>query len=201
MKIHRVQIEQQAARIGVESRRASLDIKTRRRTMTVENSPPEMSVTSEDPKVTLDLQQFRNSIGLKSIRTLADESVARAQAHVLESIRALSADGDAVATLPSQGNPIAQVARRRMLQDKTPEICSGEVPPGPIKMEGDPGKLSIDWSRNELKIEWGDPEPPVITVEPKASVEVHLEQMPSVKISVVELSIPPETGARLDERI
>lgn len=198
MKVHRIQIEQQMARIDVDSQKASLSIETSRRTMTVEGQRPQMSVQREAPSIDPDMEQFRENVGLESILTLTQKNAARAKAHVEQTIRQHAADADYIGTLPSSGNPVAQVAKNRMLADKTPEICSGQVPDGPVAMEGNPGKISIDWSAQDLRINWDEFQSPVITVEPKASVDVHLVQEPSVEYTVVELEIPPERGKAID---
>jgi hypothetical protein len=79
-----------------------------------------------------------------------------------------------------------------------PEMNSGEVPCGPVKMKGDPGSLSINWSSHDLKIEWDDYQSPQITVEPKASVDIRVVQEPYIEISVAEKMIPPEKGVAID---
>lgn len=198
MKVRRVQIEQEMARIRVESQMASLSIETSKRGMTVENTPARMSAERRDGTVEIDMADFRDNIGLKSIQTLAAENAARAQAQVEQSIRRLAGEADYIGTLPHAGNPIAEVARNKMLESKVPDMNSGEVPDGAIGMRGEPGSVAIDWSRHDLKINWDEFQSPVITVEPKASVDVQVVRKPTVEYTVVELTIPPETGRTID---
>lgn len=198
MKVQRLQIEQQRAQIRIDSQRATLNIQMPDRTMTVEQRRAQMSVERESGEVVLDMENFRNHIGLKSIRTLTEESAARAQAQVEQSIKEFAADADFIGTLPASGNPISQVARSRMLESKAPEMNSGKVPDGTVGMEGKPGEFSIDWSKHDLKINWDAFQSPVITVEPKASVDVQIVQEPHIEFTVVEQTIPAETGTTVD---
>lgn len=198
MKVRRIQIEQVPAQIRVESQRAALSIETQRRGMTVEKRPAQMSVERRDGTVEVDMEGLYDNIGLKSIRTLTAENAMRAQAQVEQSIRESADEADYVAALPHAGNAIAEVARSRMLGRREPAMNSGGAPPGALGMRGVPGGVSIDWSRHELKINWDDFQSPVITVEPKASVDVQVVQKPAVTCTVVELTIPPETGGTID---
>ncbi|MPM09135.1 hypothetical protein SDC9_55451 [bioreactor metagenome] len=198
MKVQRLQITHQMAKIFVESQRASLSIETKKRQMNTKTQPAQMSVEKENPKVKLDLESFRDNIGLKSYRTLTAESAAQAQANVKQYIEGINADADFIGTLPSKGNAVAQAALSKMLQSKVPEMNSGDVPDGAIKMEGNPGTIKINWSKHDLKIIWDNFQSPVITVEPKASVKINMVQEPSVQYSVVELTIPPESGGNID---
>lgn len=186
------------AQIRVESRMASLSVESPKRGMTVESTPARMSAERRDGTVEIDMQEFRDNVGLKSIRTLTAESAARAQAQVAQSIREFAGESDYIGSLPHAGNPIAEVAKSKMLASKAPEIGGGGTPQGAIGMQGEPGGVSIDWSRHDLKINWDSFQSPVITVEPKAAVDVRMVQKPSVEYTVVEMTIPSETGRAID---
>jgi len=201
MKVQRLQITQQMAKIQVESQKASLSIEMPKRKMNIETQPAQMSVERENPKVEFNMEGFRDNIGLKNYQTLNKESAIKAQANVKQYIKEINADADYIGALPSKGNAIAQVALDKILANKMPEMNSGEVPDGAIKMEGDPGAIKINWSKDDLKISWDDFQMPVITVEPKASVNIQMIQKPSVEYSVVELEIPPESGGTIDTKV
>lgn len=201
MKVQRLRIEQQLAQIRVDSQMASLSIEMPRRTMSVEQLRPQMSVSRQEGKIRLDMEEFRDNIGLKSIRALTAETAARAQAKVEQSIKEIAGDGDYIGTLPASGNPIAEVARRKMLESRAKETGGETVPDGAVKMEGIPGGLQINWSKHDLKINWDNFQSPVITVEPKASVNVQIVREPHIEYTVVELTIPAETGRAIDEEV
>jgi hypothetical protein len=157
-----------------------------------------MTVETTPGSVKLDMQSFRNKMGIKSVFTLADETANQAMADVKEAIAGIVSDGDYVGTIPSNVNAIAELSRSKMLNVQEPTLYHGNVPDGTIKMEGVPGDVKINWSKHEVKISWDEYQAPVITVEPKASVNVQMAQEPNVEITVVEMSIPPETGGTVD---
>lgn len=201
MKIQRLQIDQQMAQIRVDSQMAALSIDMPKRTMEIEQRHAQMSIEKAAPKIELDMQSFRNSIGLKDALTLMEETAAAAKEIASQNIKQTAAEGDIIGTLPSNVNIIAQVAKNNMLEVKAPVMNSGKVPSGPVKMEGKPGKLDINWSRHDLKINWNNFQTPTITVEPKASVDVQVVTEPYIEYTVIEEEIPPDIGMEIDEEI
>lgn len=197
MRVRRLHIEQQMAVTRAETQMASLSIDTAKRRMRIERQSPQMSVAREAGKIELNIQDFYDNIGLKSIQTLIKEAAAKAYVQASDGIKQIVADGNFVGTLPSSGNSIGQLARKKLLQTYEPQM-GGEVPYGAIKMEGIAGKIDIDWSKYDIKIVWDQFQTPQIQVEPKASVEVKLIQKPRIKCTVVEEMIPPETGEAVD---
>ncbi len=104
-----------------------------------------------------------------------------------------------MAKLPRKGgNPAAEIARRNMLKIRRP-IQRGLISPT-VPMKGDPGSLSIDWLIHDLVIKWDDYQSPVITLDPKPSVDVEMVQEPRLEFKVVEQSIPPEAGRTIDKK-
>lgn len=198
MKVQRLQIEQQMIRIRVDSQPAALSIETHQRRMKVECQNARMTARREAPEVELDMQDFCNNTASQDIGSFADSYTAKAFASAVQGIKETAADGDFVGTLPSGGNSIGRLAKSKLLEADMPEMNSGQVPYGPVKMNGDAGELSIDWSAHDLKIEWDNYQTPQVTVEPKASVDVVVEQEPSIEFTVIEQMIPPEKGSAID---
>ena len=198
MKVKRIHVEQQRAQLKIDSQMAALSIKMPVRRMKIEQKPARMTVNKSPARVNIDMQDFRNKIGMKSIHTLIDESAARAVAQASESIKQITSDGDFVAAMPSSGNSIAELSRMKMLSVNEPSLYNGNIPDGTVKMQGTPGDIQIDWSSHEVVISWDEFQSPNITLEPKASVNVELAQRPSIEFSVVEQSIPKESGTILD---
>ncbi len=200
MRVRRLQIEQQMAKIAIESTMASLKIDIPKREMIIQSRKAEMTLDREEGKIELDLSVQKANLGLMGVRDLTSARIAEAKSKLEQSRLEYSADGDAIATLPSRGNAIAAVAKKNMLKTRPPEMNSGRVPQPAVRVEGKPGKLDINWTKSDLVIKWGKYEPPVITVEPKASVEIELIQEPVVECRVVEMEIPPETGRMIDAK-
>jgi hypothetical protein len=202
MKIRRLQIEHQMAQIRIDSQMARISIETQVRGMRIEQQHAQMKVERGNPEIELDLTAFKENIGIKSISTIAQESAARAQSQAEQGIRETVQNGRFVATLPSSGNPIAQVARQKMLRVPASRMNSGAVPDGAVKMKGNPGELNINWTKNDLKIKWDEFQTPVITVEPKPPyVTVDLEKKPALEFTVVEQAYPPESGSTFDKEV
>jgi hypothetical protein len=202
MKVRRLQIEQQMAQLQIDSRFARISIESKIRRMRIEQQNAQMTVQREDPKIELDLEAFKDNIGLKEISTLTQESAARAHELAKQGIRETVSNGNYVGTLPSHGNSIAQIAMQNMLKPSAPQTNRSSVPDGAVKMKGNPGDFNIDWSRNDITISWDQYEIPVITVEPPPPyVTIALAQKPALEFSVVEQSIPPETGNSVDMKV
>ncbi|MPM97961.1 hypothetical protein SDC9_145142 [bioreactor metagenome] len=167
--------------------------------MTVDQARAQMRVEQQAPEVELDMQAFRDTLGMKTMGTLNKQAAQRAKSTASQGIKDIAADANFVGTLPSEGNAIGKLARMRMMEVSTPQTGIGEGATGNVGMKGDPGKLQIDWDKHDLKITWNDYQTPVITVEPKPSVSVEMIQEPQVQITVVEMSIPPEVGVAMDQ--
>jgi hypothetical protein len=202
MKVRRLQIEHQMAQLQIDSRFARISIESKIRRMRIEQLNAQMTVNRENPKIELDLEAFKDNIGLKEIGTLTHESAARARELAKQGIREMVRNGNYVGTLPSHGNAIAQVAMQEMLKSTVPQMGSGAVPDGAVKMKGNPGDFNIDWSRNDITISWDQYQIPVITVEPPPPyVTIALAQKPALEFTIVEQSYPPETGSSVDMKV
>lgn len=197
MKVQRLQVEQQMAKISVDSQMASLKIDTAQRRMRVEQEDAQLSVNKTPSQIDLDIRGFFDDLGLRSPQSFSQQRTIEAQSDIQNTIKQIVQDGKFVAEQPPSDNRIGQLAKKKMLKSSVEEI-SGSVPKGPIGMKGIPGKIDINWSKNDVRIVWDEFQTPKIKVEPKASVKVHLEQEPRVEFKVVELEIPPDLGAALD---
>jgi hypothetical protein len=200
MKVQRLQIEQQMAQIHIASQRASLSIEMPKRTMRVERKRARMAVDRRNGKIELNMRKFRDNIGLKGILSLAAENAARAKAKAERGIREIVRTGDRIGTLPGGENPVASAIREKMLEPETVQSDWDIVPAGAVEMEGKPGALDINWLRHDLKIAWDEYQTPIITVEPKPAVYVEIVREPNVEYTVVELTIPAETGRSIDAK-
>jgi hypothetical protein len=198
MKVQRLHIEQQMAKISVESTMASLKIEIPKREMIIQMPKVEMSLDMEKGTIDIDMSGFWHNAGFKTMLEMASENAAKAKSELEQSRREEAAEADYIGALPSSGNAIGQVSRRNLLKTDMPEMNTGRLPEKPVKIEGKPGKLNINWEKSDLVIRWGKYEPPIITVEPKPSVKIELAQEPKVETTVVELEIPPETGRMID---
>lgn len=202
MKVRRLQIEsEQMARLSIETQMARLSINAPvRRIKAVQQQRVQMTVSREYPSLEVNMESLRNNIGLKSVGTLVQESAAQAVSQAQQGIKNIENNGDFVSALPRRGNPIADIARSTMLRTKQ-AAPSGRASDPTVSVKSNPGSLSIDWSLQDISISWDDYQSPIITVEPKPSVDVMLVQEPHLEFKVVEQSYPPETGRTIDEAV
>jgi hypothetical protein len=200
MKIRRLQIEsQQMARISVKAQLARLSIDAPIRGIkAVQQRRAQMTVNRENPSLEIDMVNLRNNIGLKSVRTLTQETASQSLAHARQAIKNIENNGDYVAQLPRTGNPIAQISRSKLVRSIPAPTPRGVSDPT-VSVKSDPGSLSIDWSMQDLSITWDDFQTPTITIEPKPSIDVVLVQEPRLEFKVVEHSFPPESGRTIDK--
>jgi hypothetical protein len=202
MKIRRLQIEtHQMARISVKAQLARLNINApMRRIKAVQQQRAQMTVKREDPSLKVNMESLRNNTGLKSLGTLRREFSSQALAQAKEGIKTIENNGDFIAAQPRQGNPIAQLARNAIVRAKPTPPPRGASDPT-VSVTGNPGSLSIDWSVQDVSITWDDYQAPLITIEPKPSVDVVLVQEPQLTFRVVEHTFPPESGRTIDKEV
>ncbi|NLA87640.1 MAG: hypothetical protein GX847_10270 [Clostridiales bacterium] len=202
MKIRRLQIEShQLARLSIQMQMAGLSIKTPiRRINTVQQQRARMEINREYPRMKVDMESLRNNTGLKDIWTMTKEIAAQSFAHARQAVRNIENNGDYVAKPHHKGNPIAEIARRVMLRTKVPSTPGKAVDPT-VDVKSDPGSLSINWSLHDVLITWDDYQTPIITVEPKPSIDITLAQKPHIEFKIVEYTYPPESGRNVDEAI
>jgi hypothetical protein len=202
MKIRRLQIEsQQMARISVQAQMARLSISMPiRRIKAVQQHRAQMTVSRKNPSLEVDMESLRNNIGLKSIGTLTREIAAQSFAQARQGTKNIENNGDYVAALPHEGNPIAQISRTAMLRTKTVSAPAKAADPT-VSIKGNPGSIKINWSLQDVSIIWDEYQTPIITVDPKPSVNIVMAQEPRLEFKVVEHSYPPESGRTVNEEI
>lgn len=203
MKVRRLQIEEfELARISIQTQMARLSIHAPiRRIKTISNEKPEMTVRRESPSIEVDMESLHNNIGLKSPMSLMREYTAQTKSQSTQAIKDIENNGDALAALPQNGNPVATIARNTLLQPVPPLKGSGTPSDPTVSVKGHQGALNIDWSIQDVSISWDDYQSPVITLDPKPSVDVTLAQPGQLKFIVVEQSFPPEKGRSLDKEV
>lgn len=203
MKVVRLEIvSQQMAKLGIETQRAELSIKAPvRKIQSIQPKRARMVIKREAPSLDIDMARFRNNVGLKDIGTLTQELSRQASNQASQAIREMDRNGDAMAKLPHSGNMIAQIARNRLLAPGKPLAGTGMAQDPTVGMAGHPGSISIDWSTQDMTISWDENQAPIITLEPKPSVDIQLAQEPNIEFRVVEQMIPAETGRAIDAQM
>jgi hypothetical protein len=201
MRIRRLQLESwQMARLSVVTQMARLSIDAPiRKIKSIQQQRAQMIVNRENPSLEIDIQDIRGSVGRSSVNTLVQASASRAY-NIRQSINNGSYNSSNISALSHRGNPIILITRSR-ISSANQSDTSQAVIDGIASVKGNPGSLSIDWSLQDITISWDEYQAPVITIEPKPSVNVELAQEPFVEFKVVEQAYPPETGGTIDEAV
>jgi hypothetical protein len=201
MKVRRLQLDvDQMARLSIEIQMARLSIDYKHRKIKeVQQHSARMNVSRTNPSLDVDMQSLRNNIGLKNVEVLTQDNAAQAVSQAQQAVKTIENNGDYIAVLPKKnGNPIAAIARQTMLRTRQPAVPRGSSDPT-VMIKGNPGTLTIDWSLHDITISWDDYQAPVITLDPKPSVDIELAQEARIEFRVVEMSIPPEAGRTFDK--
>ncbi|MBE6913482.1 MAG: hypothetical protein E7472_00905 [Ruminococcaceae bacterium] len=202
MKLQRIQIEQQMVRIKIESQRAALRIQQGKRQMEVRREPGKLTVERRMGKINIDQSPIKNITARKDPMTLQKDFAAQSFAAARQGTHDIARNGDMVAEVPyGDTSRISDLARMKLMNPPKPDPGFGMVPKTPVHFDGDPGELSIDWTPQTVEIIWGQVAQPTFTVDPKPSVEVEVVQRADVQLSLVEMSIPAETGQTIDVKV
>lgn len=201
MEVQRVQIEQQMARIKVETQRARLKIEQEMRQMEINMERAKMTVNRENASLEVDSTALKNNTARRDIYTLQDHFASNSISKGFQGISDIVAKGDYLAKLPDQtgGRKIGQHAKQKLIESVAPASYGrSQLPQKGIEVTGKKGDFSIDWTPYKLDISWGAMQRPVITLDPKGSVNVELAQRASVECNVVTMTIPKEIGNLVD---
>lgn len=200
MEVQRVQIEQQMARIKIESQRAQIKIEQQMRQLEINMERAQMSVNQEHGSLDVDSTALKNNTARKDIYTLQDHYASSAVQQGRQGIAEIVSDAAFVGDIPNRSgaSKIGQLARQKMLDPTPPSTGRSTLPQSGIDITGKKGEFSIDWTPYKLDISWGDMQGPVVTLDPKAQVNVELAQRASVDCSVVTMTIPKDIGNLVD---
>lgn len=200
MKIQRLQIEQQFARIEVHSQRAQINIQTHVRRMQVNSEQPQMSVENQLGKVDLDQTELKANTARRNIFEEQAYFAQLALQDARDGVSQTVADGDYMAQQPNPGNLRGSLELEKMLTVQTPTYGTENASSTPtgVKMNGQGGSCQISWARGKTEIQWDPYLKPEVTIDPEAFVKTELVQPAEIHCELVEETIPPETGALVD---
>ena len=169
----RVEIDSEFARIGIKTQPARVNVE--RSARRVAQSPPQMQ---SPPTFKVNWQAIREQTGTAGVVQLSKRFAPAAQADA--------------GTNTSAFSEVSGQYTQEYIAD------SSNMDVGAL-VEWDMGTTKINVSPYELNIEWGDTSPE-ITVEPH-SVEIFMENYPSIKISVVEDRLMITQGRNVDKKV
>lgn len=201
MEIPKIHIEQQPAKIDIEIQRAQIHMEMPQREMHVEWEKPQMEVTRTQGDVELDMEDFKDNLGLKDYDQLNSEAVSQAKAEAIAGVRDIVSKAGFIGDVTNPGPKVGQYARQELLTPEQPPGGGHSAVPPDIGMKGQPGKTEFQWTRGEMHIEWEGGGMPELYVEPPWSVEVELEQRAAVKVALDAESLPEPAGRNVNEHV
>lgn len=144
---------------GISEYLTHVQIETQKADLILRSEPPELDITRErggleiqsDPiELRLDNEDFHDSIGLKSIETLAEELVARGKRAVLSGMQRCEEEGR-LFLQPNNKNVASQIALMRT--QKSIETMLTFIPDAP-KMSWAGGTVEISYVPDKLDVDW-----------------------------------------------
>lgn len=197
----RISVDSQMARIDVTTINAKLSVRSPKRSFRVKNTQPEMNVNVRKPTFAVDSKRIRAQRGLDSPDIHARKTVQKSKGEVMQGTHETAALGEETLALAStEQNVMANRAKRDM---STPDV-NVDVPSATeerAQPEIIEGSTDIEWDRGDLDVKWSNGKwMPQVDVEPY-SVEVNLEQKPSVRVTVHDDAefFHKTSGRKLDE--
>lgn len=180
---------------------ARLQIRTPiRRIKEVDVKRAQLIVQRKGPRVKIDPTVLLRNTARGTLQHLITTKAAEARGSLQKVIQNLNQKAKEMLVTTDRKDLIAQQAMDNMLKVREfkPLANIGE---NPVSFGIDPGMLEIDWTDHEITIRWDEYQAPVIVIDPKPSVNIELEQEPSIEIKVVEYVYPPEQGATVNTEV
>lgn len=146
--ISQVHIDTKPAKLLLDSEAPQLSIHRQRGGLDIESEPI---------KLDLDNRAFFDSLGLKSVKSFADEIVAKGKKAIIEGMSECAQEAE-ILSKPNNHNAISQIAV--METQKSIDLMLVFIPEerpkmnwtgGTLDMEFTPDKLDIDWQIRDIK--------------------------------------------------
>jgi len=200
VRSQKLQIEQKFARISIQNQMARLQIRMPiRRIKEVDVKRAQMIVRRKDPRLQIDPGVLMRNTARGNLQNLITTKAAEARESLQKVIQNINKKAREMLESADRKDLIAQQAMDDLL--KVRELKPrAEIGENPIAFGIEPGELEIDWTDHEVTIRWDEYQTPIIVVDPKPSVNIELEQEPSIEIKVVEYVYPPEQGATVNTK-
>ncbi len=185
-----IRIEQQYAIVGLHTTRPRMSIRQPKGQLEIRRIPLDLGIHSEHPLVQIDQSRCFEEAGRKGIFALIADLKQYAYNQVMAAIAETAAEGDRLAAIQNGGNPIADIAFEKGLEEEHyfNVVSMPRSRPG-IDFKG--GKVTYNVTGGKVEIRF-TPRKPAVDVA-LGDVEVGYSQEPYIKIDYV--------GHQLDSRI
>ncbi len=172
------------ALIGVRTRPAKVEMDSQFPKVEMKQQKAQLEIDTEMPMVYIDQYECFAQLGYKNFLDLAWEQVQKAYERVMEYIAETAQEGDRLAAIELEGNPVADIAEEKFYWQPTPEPMLLPVPGPRFKVTGG---VSIQYQPGKIHFN--------VTIHPVSfnvtshKVEIYMRQYPDINIKYVGQSV------------
>nr|MBO2494551.1 hypothetical protein [Clostridia bacterium]PZN11659.1 MAG: hypothetical protein DIU64_02085 [Caldicoprobacter oshimai] len=176
------------ALIGIRTQLAKVEMESPRPLLEMKRQQPQLNIDIEPVRVHIDQYECFAELGYKNFLDLARTEAQRGYQRVMEYIAQTAQDGDRLAAIELDGNPIADIAEERSYDVPEAEPITLPLPQPKFYVRGG---ISIDYQPG--KIHFNAVVSPVKYRVTPHKVEIYLRQHPNITIEYV--------GHHIDRRV
>lgn len=179
------------ALIGINTINAKVNISQPKADVSMHTDHAKVEIHSENPKVLIDQYQCFAEAGLKNFLDLTKESAQIGKQAVLQGIQRRVSEGNQMADIHKDYNPIAQIADYNAFELYNKEFNFGFIPKSRPKIDVIEGKVNIQAHEGKVSLDVKVNRP--IVDYTRGKVEIYLRQKNSIDIQYI--------GSNMDKKI
>jgi len=148
-----LEVNQTFSRLGWDTQRPSYTFEPGNTTITMQPQKAEMQTNRIPPQLTIDQSQCWADMDLKHIFQRIAEAAADGKQEALQYMARLTAEGEQLGAIESQGNPIASIAKSKVISPQH-RFQYGNVPGNfSLKISFTPGELQTEWTPAKMNMD------------------------------------------------
>ena len=201
--IRSITIEQQLAEIGVHRTPAQMHIERQQMEMKITTEQPHMDIERKNPTFKVNRKKINSESGLKPPDVLSKEIRENGKEMAQRGMKTAVEDGNFLGDVKKPGDRVGMLARQKAMNAilKKKEMNIGLMPKSIPEIEWDRGYMRINWSKHSIVIDWDGDYMPVVTIDPKHSIEIYLRTEPYFRITVNEAEDPSTPGSLVNKAV
>ena len=195
MKLVRLEISQEFAKIDISSRRAGLKIEQKLPQIEINQGLPSMDANLELGKVELDSNPLKENTARASIFSSQKSFAAKSKAKAEQGVKATIQEGEFLAQQPNPGDLIGKLAYNKLMTVDEGKFGRSELPSSAIIMKGSAGNCEIQGDIPDFDIAWEVYQRQKLELDPPPEINIMLAQ--EAQLSCI---VRDETIGRVDGR-
>lgn len=186
MNIPQIQIHQGYSKIGLETVKAKLSIEQPKAELNMEQQMGEMEIHRTSGNLAIDQSRAWSALGLGASQEMMDRIAQSSKDSGLQAIAEIAQAGDRMMATHRGGNPFAELAYQRFMQDRPINIL-GEASFDNVDITYSPGTTEIDYQLRGVSFDPRENKP-VIEYTP-GSVRAYIAQKNYINFTVTGLKL------------